>query len=331
MILPPKHMNACPLTDKKFFEVVGNPDYIIEEKLKGIRASVRFGEHSNLITSRGGHDISHRFPHIANALYPHLLDVILDGELYQRGVEDEVIAGWGNCRTKNIDPSATAKVKFYYFDVLNNDNISQLSRKVSLEVLRANLYPPFIMLSWGKQISSVETLKYYKSIIDSGGEGIMLKNVNSHYFPSKRPQNVWYKMKKSETFDVIITGFEMAEKFSVKKGDIEATKTKFAGLIGAFKYGMYVSPDDPCCCGQPQKPHYPCEVEFCEDMNLKTLGTCSGMDDITRFDMTNHPDVWLGKVVEIEGVEQKASGAIDNPRFKCIRHDKKPEECIWRM
>jgi ATP-dependent DNA ligase len=310
-----KPMDANPLKSNKYNSIIGDTNYIIEEKLKGIRATIKFGRPSHQIFSRGGHDISHRFPHISQAVInPNLLGVELDGELFQRGIEDEVIAGWGNWRTKNIDPSVTKGVKFHYFDILLHPqrihiiDSALLLRKYVLDKVATLLNPQdlFIHMEWKRALDAQSTQHTYNEIIANGGEGIMLKNIHSLYYPGKRPQNVWYKMKKTKTFDVVITGFEMAKETSIKKGHSEFSDTKFKGLIGAFKYGMYAK--------------FPWTV-------LKELGTCSGMDDATRIDMTQNPHSWLGQVVEIEGVEQKTSGAIDNPRFKRQRLDKEAKEC----
>lgn len=312
-----KHMNAIALKGKKYKEVINNPNYIIEEKLKGIRAFVQFGKYKNIITSRGGHDISHRFPHIRDYSIPNLEHVILDGELYQPGIEDEIIAGWGNVNTKHIDPDITHNIKLYAFD--NPSTRVQIMRKNDLSSIFYNIPKdaPFIEVPYSTAVG-INAEIYYTTVLAAGGEGIMLKHKFADYTSGKRLSNNWYKLKGSETFDVVITGFEWAETWSVKKGDVSSTPTKFAGMIGAFKYGMYV----PCSLGKFRPGTL-------ENIKLIELGTCSGMDDKTRYDMTINEEFWLGQVVEIEGVEQKESGAIDHPRYKRIRPDKRAEECIW--
>jgi len=313
-----KHMNAVALKGKKYHEIIDNPDYIIEEKLKGIRAFLIFGKDRNTLISRGGHDMSHRFPHIQNYSCPDFFGTTLDGELYQEGVADEVIAGWGNHRTKHINADVTHNVKFYAFDIVLN-GIIQIHRK---SVLESSFYhipfgKPIELVPWidAEQSNAEVEFQHYLS---QGGEGIMLKNKYALYEPGARHHANWYKLKGEETFDVIITGFEMAERMSIKKGDTKPTPTKFAGMIGAFTYGMYVS------YGRYKRPE-----NFSTQAQLMTLGSCSGMDDNTRMDMTLWPNQWLNQVVEIKGVEQNASGAIDNPRYIRLRPDKNPEECIW--
>lgn len=307
-----KHMNAVALKPHKRERILNDSNYICEEKLKGIRAFLSFQENGCILTSRGGHNISHRFPHLSSVTIPTLQGVILDGELFQRGIPDEVISGWGNHRTYHIDPEITKDVKFMAFDIITNNTMlsKPLDIRKALLLIYCQLLPPSCPIIYHPHYSNLYAEKLFKEVLSEGGEGIMLKNRNSLYIPGKRLEGIWYKWKGEETFDVIITGFEMAEEMSIKKGDTEATPTKFKGMIGAFKYGMY------------SEVAYKCT-------KLVTLGTCSGMTDSIRFDMTYFSESWLGQVVEIKGVSQEASGAIENPRYIRLRNDKQPEECIW--
>jgi bifunctional non-homologous end joining protein LigD len=74
----------------------------------------------------------------------------------------------------------------------------------------------------------------YIEYVEAGGEGVMLKNPDAKYLEGKRPANHWYKLKKFETMDVVITGFQPA-----KEG-------KYEGLIGAvtFEGGKCSGMDD---------------------------------------------------------------------------------------
>jgi len=302
-----KHMNACPLKLKKKEDILKNPMYICEEKLKGIRAFLTFTHLGCILQSRGGHYISFRFPHLSEIRIPELEGVTIDGELFQRGIPDEVIAGWGNHRTCNISPSVTQGVKFMAFDVYNL-TLRQFERKQAL----AGIAPFFknTMIEVLPYLPVRHAEKMFNNILADGGEGIMLKNLTSMYQPGKRLEGIWYKLKGDEDFDVVITGFEEAKETSIKKGEVYATDTKFKGLIGSFKYGMYT-----------ENPH--------GDRTLIELGTCSGMKDDIRRHMTLHPDHWIGQVVEIKGVAQEKSGAIENPRYIRLRTDKRKEECVW--
>ena len=310
-----EHMNAVPLKPNKKQFILNSSDYIVEEKLKGIRAFLTFTNKGAVLQSRGGHCISHRFPHLAEIVIPELTGLTLDGELFQRGVPDEVIAGWGNHRTKNIDPGITKDVNFMCFDFFD-EGLKLHTRKKLMHDFFNGIHPSSQIIEL-PYYSIDQAEQRFEDILAEGGEGIMLKNLNSMYIPGKRLEGIWYKLKGEEDFDVVITGFEMAEEYSIKKGDTEATETKFKGLIGAFRYGMYDATQDST-------------VEFGRDfMRLVNLGTCSGMTDDIRRHMTLHPEHYLHQVAEIKGVAQEKSGAIENPRYVRIRTDKRKEECVW--
>jgi ATP-dependent DNA ligase len=132
----------------------------------------------------------------------------------------------------------------------------------------------------------------YETILATGKEGIMLKRLDATYVEGGRPCNNWIKAKKSTTFDCVILGFS--------KGS-----GKFNTQIGAVIFGQY------------------------RNDKLIQLGQASGMNDSTRSLMSRYPEQYLGRVVEIKGMERLKSGSIRHPQFVRIRTDKRPSECQW--
>ena len=129
--------------------------------------------------------------------------------------------------------------------------------------------------------------QFFYHIIESGGEGVVVKRLSGS-------DEDWFKVKKITTWDAIITGFTAAN--YGKTG-------KFAGLIGAIKYG------------------------FWDGQEVVETGKCSGMTDHQRIWFTNHQPESIGNVIEIRGQELGRRGGIVFPRFVRIRDDKFPEEC----
>ena len=132
----------------------------------------------------------------------------------------------------------------------------------------------------------------YNSIIESGGEGIILKRLDAFYIPAARPASNWYKAKRSTTFDCVAMGFT--------KG-----AGKFNNRIGAIKFGQIV------------------------DGRLVEIGQASGMTDAVRTDMSIHPHKYIGKVITIKGMERLRSGAIRHPQYLGINNSKHAKECVW--
>jgi ATP-dependent DNA ligase len=121
------------------------------------------------------------------------------------------------------------------------------------------------------------------------GEGSMLKRKNAPYVGGR----IWLKWKATWDADVVVMGSEPA-----KEG-------KFAGLIGAVRFGQY------------------------RDSKLVERGKCSGMTDAVRQQLT--ADLPVGAVMRITHNGILAAGGFRHPQFQEFRHpdDKAPEACTW--
>jgi len=134
--------------------------------------------------------------------------------------------------------------------------------------------------------------KEFRRIVLSGGEGIIMKRTDALYIPGKKPANNWVKGKKKITLDAVITGFN---------DGTGKNKT----LFGSFKFGLYV------------------------DGVLKQMGnTSSGLDDDLRQKIASDPDSYIGRVIEIEAI-QESRNSFRNAVFVRLRDDgdKDPMEC----
>ena len=151
------------------------------------------------------------------------------------------------------------------------------------------------------EVEMYEKRKFLSEVWKRGGEGIILKRNDSLYGDEK----AWVKVKKEITVDVVILGFQKPRKESLKvTGELSPTKLALKGLIGSFSYGMYRSG------------------------KLVELGTCSGMTDTEREEMTRHPKRYVGEVAELEGQLVEESGALRHPRFVRMRPDKNARDCV---
>jgi ATP-dependent DNA ligase len=297
-------MNAIKVKDDRHYQsLLTNPLYMIQEKLKGIRGTINTSTNEKFkFITRGGHDKSYQIPHITKSSYSKVIhDCIFDGELYCEGMEDEILSGYVN---RNERSPELIDAKFYIFDILKWGDFILINRTLQqrltiLESIKeyANLGKMEIIPWEGGTIQT--KIKFIEALHDKGSEGVMFKNLNSPYSiketGSNRPANTWYKQKfGTDTYDVIILGFT------------DAKEGKYYGQIGAVVYGQY------------------------KDGKLIEIGQCSGMSDLVRNDMTMYPSAYLGSIMEVEATERNpVSGALIEPRYKCIRRDKTPEECQW--
>lgn len=294
-------MNAQGVKDQAHLNrLLSNTDYVGQEKLDGIRATIHVTKHGLRIFSRSAGvddptkplEKTASLPHLAVMSYPRLLGTVLDAELLVPGVDAATIAGAVHSKQPN---ATTGLVHAFVFDVLRYKGEDLTTRPLQhrigiLEKLKFMIKSPSIVfLPWVFRTKDKQQL--YDDILSRGGEGIMLKRLDATYLEGGRPANNWYKAKKSASFDVVCMGFT--------KG-----AGKFNGRIGALIFGQFVGG------------------------SLRELGQASGMSDAIRNEMSTFPDRYVGKVVTIKGMERLASGAIRHPIFVGMNPDKDPEQCI---
>jgi bifunctional non-homologous end joining protein LigD len=153
---------------------------------------------------------------------------------------------------------------------------------------------------------------FYDTIVqEHGGEGVILKRLDAMY----GDKSGWVKVKKTATADCVIMGFVPAKEMSKKKGEDQATLTKYAkaGLIGAVQVGQY----RPARKDEPRAGYV-----------LEEVATISGMDDALRADFTVAPGSFIGKVVKIEHNGREPTGRFRHPRFDGFRNDKRAKDCV---
>lgn len=140
----------------------------------------------------------------------------------------------------------------------------------------------------------------YSDIVAHGGEGVMLKHPNALYVPGKRPANYWFKVKKFDTMDVIITGFKPGE-------------GKYAGMVGSLEFSLWRLDTE----GKP--------------VARERVGFCRGFDDALCHSMTVNFDAYKYKVMEIRyfGQVGATTEGLRHPQFIRLRPDKSELDCTF--
>jgi ATP-dependent DNA ligase len=99
----------------------------------------------------------------------------------------------------------------------------QETRRSALWDLFEGMHPssPLVMVPnkglWSRAV--------YDECVQSGMEGVVLKNPNAEYAFASRPTQTWYKVKKYETTDAVIVGYDPGQ-------------GKYAGQIGAIVFQL---------------------------------------------------------------------------------------------
>lgn len=244
-----------------------------------------------------------------------------------------------------------------YFKLLTNvkgkPNFSKL--EFALE-MKTNYCDARFVTSMGKEA-------YFEYIVACGGEGIMLKDIDSIY--EQKRTRAYQKVKKRVYRDVVITGYteptreyngklpkdywefwESADgnKVSVSKtqsakgmiaqGYTPVTKNYFYDLIGGIEFGVVEDPYFSVSKEKTSKKFVKRNTKGEIDKSIPPLivvGECEGIDDEMRLEISKNREEYLLKVFEVEGNEIfEDTGKIRHPRFYRWREDKEPIQCLWK-
>ena len=206
-------MMLCDKLDKgnlaSFSAVCGNK-WIAEEKYDGDRIRLHFKGGNLTLISRGkSGDVTYRYPEVD---FKCDSDVVLDGEMCvmdKNGLSqfNEGIAFRTHCQSPDaiLNGMQNYPVTYVVFDILEIDGEDLRSapwheRRKELEGLEFQ--------SKHIQIApySTDITGLWKSVTDRGGEGIILKAVDSPYMEDKR-SSFWKKVKDVKEVDLVFSKF----------------------------------------------------------------------------------------------------------------------------
>lgn len=293
-------MNAKDAGIKKE-KLLADPNYVLEKKIDGSRylsIDGRFFSRRLSVKDNMPVEKTNNVPHLSEELKRLPQGTILDGEVYYPGGNSMLVTSvMGALPDKAIQRQALNPIRYCLFDITHyaGKDLRTLpwsERRALLE----DVYKKFLSNSKHIDISTVysgDKSKILEDMLANGEEGVMLKNVNAAYHSDKRPEHVWYKVKKDDTYDVIITGFEPG-------------KGKYSGMVGAVVFSQYDK----------------------QGGQLVRVGTCSGFTDAMRMDMTTHPNKYINQVMEIHAMERTKDNRFRHPQFVQIRTDKSPRDCV---
>ena len=248
--------------------LISNPlPAICEPKYDGIRVFLfKSGEklvlsskHGGVYTPKGTPNVFSRVPEFVHA--PNRM--ILDGEYIAREAKG-----------------------LFLFDVLQVDNRDLRPKPLTerKKVLREILKGTGLEVEYTLAKTTGRIVSMRDEMVKKGREGIMVKNPHSSY----GQRNSWLKLKKFDTVDCFVTGFQ------------ETKEMKMTGVARSWSVGVY---DDS---GQV--------------VGLGNVGsTVEGVDP-------RH--VKKGSVIEVRFQEVTRDRKLRAPFIVRIRHDKTPDECL---
>ena len=286
-------MKSMPIETLSNIESTTN--LVVGRKYNGFNESIVVHNGSVRVFNRSGTEQTSNIPHITNIRVPNSMSIIIpcEGIAPSDKVEDakSIFGSYPQYAIDWQDRNGLAIMVAINITKFENEDVTDVQYGDRIPLLSESVS---VLKSFGMNNLIQETLHnknkmaIFTDIIENGGEGVVVKNLLGY-------EHDWYKVKKVKSWDTIIIGFTMAN--YGKTG-------KFAGLIGAIRYGFY------------------------SHGGVVETGKCSGMDDAQRHMFTDNSNSYIGKVIEIKGQEIGNQGAIVFPRFIRIRDDKPPSECI---
>lgn len=295
-------MMAHEVGAAKFEPPFDDNGWIAQQKLDGYRAQLHLHPGGpNELWSRTAHDMIEGVPFLQELRADR--NVVLDGEL--------VAENGGGSHDVNHWLAAKTGLVYAAFDILQlGDHDCQgytlghrMDCLLAAGVFSARLFSlPYEMY---------DKRGLYDRTVLQGGEGVVLKRVGAIYQAGKRSWD-WLKVKKTETYDVVITDCDSKPtQWTVRPGakgtdgvvypDGKLSSTWLAGYCG-LSYGLY----DPVAK---------------EIRRVGSLGVTGPKEEM---------ELYVGRVVEVKGWGQyKKTGAIRHPQMVKVRTDKLPVDCLF--
>ena len=339
-------------------EVCSNGEYFLEEKIDGaFYQFVKTENHcylfgrtvsklSGILTEK-----SDNVPHLKEALNCLPAGTILIGEIYvPGGTSKDTVSIMGCLPTLAIKRQKDAPIHYYVHDIIAYDSVNlinspaDLRYKILAAVWKKHNLNQYSFLRLATRVDEDMEAEISR-ILKSGGEGVVLKKKDYPYSPGKRPAWSTIKVKQMDSIDLICTGFCDATKeytgkeletweYWEQRGE-QNQDDEYTWLLSEGQYYEdYIH--NPHIYRPVTKPYFlgwktAIRIGAYNDKGeLIDLGTVSsGLTDDNKREMTEHPKLWLDKVVALDCMQvDKKEHTLRHPVFKCKRDDKDAKDCV---
>jgi ATP-dependent DNA ligase len=250
-ITPQLAKDIADLSEKEREEALRSDRFAAGEKKNGIRGILHIRPEGNRFTSRNRcantyllNELTDNVPHLKSLDLRDFEGSIFDGELYlpSEFVKLDTFANALEATTallhcspdkaRDYQESTGQRIHYHIFDVLRANGQHLTTRPLRERVQYLKDFQGFIKSSGHEEHIRFEELvfnakeEHFRKIIEAGGEGIVLKDLNASYFPGARSSS-WLKLKRSSTTDAIIIGYDGGNEWDKK------------GLIGSVELGVF--------------------------------------------------------------------------------------------
>lgn len=339
-------------------EVCSNGEYFLEEKIDGaFYQFVKTENHcylfgrtvsklSGILTEK-----SDNVPHLKEALNCLPAGTILIGEIYvPGGTSKDTVSIMGCLPTLAIKRQKDAPIHYYVHDIIAYDSVNlinspaDLRYKILAAIWEKHNLNQYSFLRLATRVDEDMEAEISR-ILKSGGEGVVLKKKDYPYSPGKRPAWSTIKVKQMDSIDLICTGFcDATKEYTGKELEIwpyweeRGEQNQDGEYTWLLSEGQYYEDylHNPHIYRPVTKPYFlgwktAIRIGAYNDKGeLIDLGTVSsGLTDDNKREMTEHPELWLDKVVALDCMQvDKKEHTLRHPVFKCKRDDKDAKDCV---
>lgn len=330
-----------------FSEICASGEYFGETKIDGYFYEYESTDNHQYLFSRATStttgllsEKSANVPHIMNALSVLPPNTIIIGEIYVPGGTSKSVTRIMGCLP---ELAATRQkdnpIHYYLHDIIYYDGVNLMNTaaekryKILKAVWNKHNLAKYDFLSIAEAFDTDIEARLAR-ILESGGEGIVLRKKTSLYYPDKRPAWVTIKRKQMDTIDLICIGFCNATKEYTGK-EIESWnywEDNEGNKLEGLHYSDYLVGQ----CSPVTKPYFlgwktAMQIGAYNDTGeLREIGTVSsGLTDEDRELMAAEPDRYLGKVFNFTCMSlDKQEHTLRHPVFVGPRPDKDPKDCV---
>lgn len=225
----------------------------------------------------------------------------------------------------SIQREQNLRFEFHLFHILSLNGVSSMeapykNMKAVLDVLLQKLR------SCGLNVVSVPEVginkrEFYRNILKAGGEGVVFKNTDEHYYPTEsRYHKAWIKCKRTASATLIEEGYGDSIDGFITGFMPGALDTDLKDKVATLVFSVYLETGKG-------------------DIIVHEIAHVAGLTDamrneITELDFTGSPVLkqeWYGRVAEIDGqwISSK-SFRLMHPVLRRFRADKSKPECLMR-
>lgn len=359
---------------------------IIEEKFDGTRGILHFFPFGCRVFSRRISkktdwfaENSDSLPQMRDLKIPELSGTVIDGEMFIPDRPFKDVSATLNCKwDKAIErQKELGDIVFHAFDILYYRGICVES--MSLRKRKYFLSKVFRVLE-DRGVRCIEevpyyqcgslfnppkfggeemtTIQYYERIVETGGEGVIIKDLSMPY--EHKRSKAFLKIKKFYTRECILLGFSEPTKYydgkfpddkwsywesptgiptsdfsssvSAKKylsqGYKPLTKYYVNKWVGNMIFGVVITPDEISDLRSDKIFETQSLTINGSTFTVLVIGECSGFDEDVRASLS---DKDIGRVIEVKCNEIfKDTGKMRHPRFLRFREDKDPLDCTYK-